>query len=145
MKRYALNNIVVPFDFSISSVEALQAALEIADSSDKIRVIHAVANLTSTENMIVQSELSKDKIADNVKKLFAQTCDDNELPELEFEVRFGDPGTCIADFSKQNNAGLIVISSHGRTGLDRILLGSVAERVVRLAYCPVLVLRADEE
>ncbi|MEZ6094353.1 MAG: universal stress protein [Pirellulaceae bacterium] len=56
---------------------------------------------------------------------------------------FGDPGSEITRFAKENDAGLIVISSHGRTGVSRLLLGSVAERVVRLAPCPVLVLRDD--
>ena len=47
----------------------------------------------------------------------------------------------IADFAQEKKAELIVLPSHGRTGLTRLLLGSVAEKVVRLAHCPVLVLK----
>jgi nucleotide-binding universal stress UspA family protein len=50
----------------------------------------------------------------------------------------------IADLAKELNANLIVMPSHGRSGVSRLLLGSVAERVLRLANCPVLVLRGAE-
>lgn len=57
------------------------------------------------------------------------------------EVRIGDPGVEIVKVATELKAGLIVMPSHGRTGLKHLLLGSVAERVVRTATCPVLVLR----
>jgi nucleotide-binding universal stress UspA family protein len=53
----------------------------------------------------------------------------------------GEPAHGIADYAQDKKAELIVIPSHGRTGITRLLIGSVAERVVRLAHCPVLVLR----
>ena len=49
---------------------------------------------------------------------------------------------CITELAAELKADLIVLPSHGRTGLKRLLIGSVAERVVRLAHCPVLVLRS---
>ena len=57
------------------------------------------------------------------------------------EILFGDPGHEITEFAERVKADLIVMPSHGRTGLSRLLIGSVAERVIRLAHCPVLVLR----
>ena len=60
---------------------------------------------------------------------------------MHVDVEFGDPGNQIVDFAERISAELIVIPSHGRTGIERLLLGSVAERVARLAPCPVLVLR----
>jgi nucleotide-binding universal stress UspA family protein len=56
-------------------------------------------------------------------------------------VRFGDPGREIAAHAEELHAELIVMPSHGRTGLSRLFIGSVAERVVRLAHCPVLILK----
>ena len=56
-------------------------------------------------------------------------------------VLMGEPAHGIADYAQEKKAELIVIPSHGRTGITRLLIGSVAERVVRLAHCPVLVLR----
>jgi len=59
----------------------------------------------------------------------------------DFHVSFGDPGNEIAAFAERLKADLIVMPSHGRSGLTRLLIGSVAERVLRLAHCPVLILR----
>ncbi len=59
----------------------------------------------------------------------------------ELEVRLGDPGQISCDRAEELGAELIVVGSHGRTGLTRMLLGSVAERVVRLAHCQVLVVK----
>ena len=101
MKTYALKNIVVPFDFSDSSIEALQAAMEIAENTEKIKVIHIIPNLTSTESMIVLGEMSEEMIAENIKKRFVQTCEENDLPELEFKAQFGDAGSSIAEFAKE--------------------------------------------
>ena len=55
----------------------------------------------------------------------------------------GDPGSEITKLAKEVGAHLIIMPSHGRTGISRLLLGSVAERVLRLSHCPVLVLRGD--
>lgn len=60
---------------------------------------------------------------------------------VELTSCVGDPGTEIVDYAKRMGADLIVMSSHGRTGLKRILLGSVAERVARTAECPVMIVR----
>ena len=51
------------------------------------------------------------------------------------------PATEIAKYAEEHHTDLIVLPSHGRTGLARLMIGSVAERVVRLAHCPVLVIR----
>ena len=60
------------------------------------------------------------------------------------EGHFGVPYEVIADVAKKWNADLIIIATHGHTGLYHLLLGSVAERVVRIAECPVLTVRAAE-
>jgi nucleotide-binding universal stress UspA family protein len=66
---------------------------------------------------------------------------DGKYRGVQVKVLVGDPGHSIADFAQDIGAELIILPSHGRTGLKRMLIGSVAERVVRLAHCPVLVLR----
>ncbi len=63
----------------------------------------------------------------------------HRLPGVTSAVCVGDPGFAIADYARAHNADLIVIPSHGYHGIKRLLLGSVAERVVRHAGCPVLV------
>ena len=60
-------------------------------------------------------------------------------------IRLGDPGFAITDYAREQEAELIVIPSHGFHGMNRLLLGSVADRVIRYADCPVLVLRRGED
>ncbi|MGC3968366.1 MAG: universal stress protein [Pirellulales bacterium] len=66
---------------------------------------------------------------------------DSKFAGINLHVAFGEAGHEIAGFAQTHHADLIVLPSHGRTGLSRLLIGSTAERVVRLAHCPVLVLR----
>ena len=66
------------------------------------------------------------------------------MPHTELEavaLRHVSAGEAIAEYAEKVKADLVIVGSHGRTGLRRILLGSVAERVVRLAPCAVLVVR----
>jgi nucleotide-binding universal stress UspA family protein len=63
---------------------------------------------------------------------------------VEAEVRWGDPVEAIVAYALQNAIDLIAIATHGRTGLSHVLLGSVAERIVREAPCPVLTIRDRE-
>lgn len=65
------------------------------------------------------------------------------LPNARTELRAGQPAEAIAEFARVMQADLLVIATHGRTGLARVLMGSVAEHVVRNAPCPVLVVRSD--
>ena len=68
--------------------------------------------------------------------------DDDKYKSVQIDIVFGDAGHEIANLAERRGAELIVLPSHGRTGIKRLLIGSVAERVVRLAHCPVLVLRS---
>ena len=85
--------------------------------------------------------VSQDTQRENLIRAFRDRMSGSEMADIDFEVRFGDPGSEVTKFAEQVGADLVIISSHGRTGLSRLLIGSVAERVVRLAHCPVLVLR----
>jgi nucleotide-binding universal stress UspA family protein len=65
------------------------------------------------------------------------------VSSVRFEQHYltGRPGTEIVDFAVDNNIDLIVMASHGRSGISRLLLGSIAEEVMRKAPCPVLVVK----
>ena len=65
-------------------------------------------------------------------------------PSLVSEVRFGNPWPVICDYAKQLQIELIVVSTHGRTGLGHAIIGSTAERIVQHAPCPVLTVKAQE-
>jgi nucleotide-binding universal stress UspA family protein len=103
-------------------------------------VIHVLPELTATEPGVIWSTVD-----DTGRMEHAQTAMEerlNHVSGVQLKVGFGDPGHVITDLASEVGADLIVIPSHGRTGVKRLLLGSVAERVVRLAHCPVLVLRS---
>jgi nucleotide-binding universal stress UspA family protein len=61
-----------------------------------------------------------------------------KFPKLETSVELGAPAEKILAFVKQENVDMIIMGSHGRTGLDRVIFGSVADKVVKSASCPVL-------
>lgn len=143
MKAYIEKGVIVPCDFSEQSLQALRETISMVESADQVEVVHVTPY--PSEPALVWGVLSEDSITTNLEKSFRKLAKESDLPDLKFTSLFGDPGTRICELARSRNIGLIVISSHGRTGVNRLLLGSVAERVVRLAPCPVLVLRADNE
>jgi nucleotide-binding universal stress UspA family protein len=141
MNRYANAKILVPIDFSAESDAALDAALEIAAQTEQITAVHVAPPIGSFEPGVVYTatdEERRDVLLDSIRGRFI----DPKYRGIGFEILFGDPGHEIAEFAKTAGTGLIVMPSHGRTGLAHLLIGSVAERVIRLAHCPVLVLRS---
>jgi len=65
--------------------------------------------------------------------------------EVETVVLEGKPAEKIVEYAEENDIDLVIMGTTGKSGLDRILLGSVAERVVKLSHVPVLVVRSDQE
>ena len=145
MSIFTQQPIVVPWDFSEMSSDALKQAMELADSPDQIVVVHVTPYPAAAEPSVVWGTYSEENIQENLLKSFRKEIPEEKYPGLTFVSFFGDPGSQITKHAKKIDAGLIVISSHGRTGVTRFLMGSVAERVVRLSPCPVLVLRNAPE
>ena len=117
----------------------------LAKSLDQIEVVHVTPYPDAMEPSVVWGTYDEDEIAERLKKAFFEDVGEDTYVGLKFTAVFGDPGKEIAELAKHHDAGLIVISSHGRRGITRFLMGSVAERVVRLAPCPVLVLRSEPQ
>ncbi len=141
MSWAAKEKVVVPIDFSEESLAAVATGLEIAARPECVHVVHVLPELSPAEPVLLWEmyESTKRKEAAEVelqKRLAAAG-----FPDIQRHVFVGDPGQEIASFAERTHAELIVMPSHGRTGVRRLLIGSVAERVVRLAHCPVLVLR----
>ena len=141
MSCFTKQPVIVPWDFSEMSKSALEKAIGFAESTDQIIVIHVTPYPSVAEPSVVWGSYSEDEIGENLKTSFQKAVPEGKYPGLRFVSKFGDPGTEITQLAAAEEAGLIVISSHGRSGISRLLLGSVAERVVRLASCPVMVLR----
>ena len=144
MNKFLEKAVIVPWDFSEMSENALRTVLDMVDAS-QVEVVHVTSYPSTMEPGVVWGTITEDSIVKNLIESFDEVREKAQFPELKFTAKFGDPGGVITDLAKDRDAGLIVISSHGRTGVNRLLLGSVAERVVRLAHCPVLVLREDND
>jgi nucleotide-binding universal stress UspA family protein len=129
--------VVVAYDFSPSSEQALARAIEVAARAPQ-HVLHIVTALDHVS--YGDAEATQKLIIANVTKAFAGR---PTAADVQFFVhaRIGRPAEEILRLAGEVGADLIFIGSHGMTGVERMLLGSVSQHVVREAKCPVLVAR----
>jgi nucleotide-binding universal stress UspA family protein len=133
---------IVPIDFSDLSFEALDRAVEIAGDDGEIHVIHVLVQLSLMEpGLMYGTPTDQERIAE-VEKTLREKLTDKKYAGVKIHALVGEAGREIAEFAEREKADLIIIPSHGYGFFKHALLGSVAERVVRLAHCPVLVLRS---
>ncbi|TWT64970.1 universal stress protein [Allorhodopirellula solitaria] len=143
MSLFTGKALVVPWDFSEMSQASLQKAIDCVDDPSLIRVVHVATLPPAGEPGVLWGTVTEDSIAEHCQESFAKYCQGKPgYDRVTFTTLFGDPGSQITEYAENENAELIIISSHGHTGLAHLFIGSVAERVVRLAHCPVLVLRS---
>lgn len=144
-----VQRILVPYDFSPESEKALEVAIELAEAygTEKIDLLHVLAPPIAPGVFAADVPLPASYRTDLVSAV--QDALDRKAAQVDASVetylRQGPAALEIADFAKEMDTDLIVLGSHGLTGLTRFFLGSVSERVVRSAECPVLVLRGQEE
>ncbi len=141
MSWFPKRTVVVPVDFSDDSLAAVDTALELVAEPSGVQVVHVLPEASMMDPDPVWLEIDNANRAERTVEALQQRLPGEKYEKIRFEVEFGDPGYRIADFAQRVAADLVVIPSHGRTGLGRMLLGSVTERVIRLSHCPVLVLR----
>ena len=130
MNRFQNKPIVVPWDFQDMALEALEVALEIAESSELVELVHVTEYPKGVRPSIAIEGFSEKAEQEKFRKKYQEQVSD-DLQELNFTLLFdfdSDHGSEIAKFAKSKNAGLVVISSHGRKGIVRLILGSVAEK-----------------
>ena len=136
---FAESIVVVPWDFSEHSKLALDFAVKHV-SADRIRVICVLEMPNPYATGVLWGEDAEQKAREKCREQFLATVGDSSAKGLEFVPEFGDPATEIVRAAKEWDAGLIVISSHGRSGISRLMLGSTAQKVSKLSNCPVLLL-----
>ena len=147
-----IKKILCPTDFSDPSYKAVTAASELAKHfSAELIVIHVVPPvpgldvdfMTSTDFDVTgyQNEIERYAEQDLQKEILKIP---NEGLRIRSKLLTGKPADQIVQFAKDEKVDLIVIATHGRTGLNHLVFGSVAEKVVRLAGHPVLTIRAFE-
>ena len=137
--------ILVPVDFSDSSARALRhAAKRAAESGGSLIVVHVVPAdygwLEIGREELRDLDRSLQRQAADRLRAFADENVGQNVP-VDMEVRVGQPAEQILAAARESKCDSIMLSTRGITGLDRYLIGSVADRVARLAPCPVVLLR----
>jgi universal stress protein A len=147
---FSPKNILVPTDFSEYSTKALKRAVDMAQQyKAKIYLLHVIdeaihlcaVDYCLSDDVVKALEkgsfdASKDKLQQEVKALT-----DAQNVEIVFDVKKGVPSEVILEEEREKGIDLVVIASHGKTGLLKYLIGSVTEKVVRGSSCPVMVVR----
>jgi nucleotide-binding universal stress UspA family protein len=141
MSWFPKQKIIVPIDFSDISFTAIATAMDLVDDPGNIMVVHVLQDLSPMEPGEVWRTSDKASRIRHTTTALRERLAKEGYDGVSTDVVIGDPGHEIAALAKRESAELIVLTSHGRTGLKRMLIGSVAERVTRLSHCPVLVLR----
>jgi nucleotide-binding universal stress UspA family protein len=132
----AWNKILCPVDFSDESRAALRVAVDLATRfGAELTVFHAHTGGLTASEPAQSATIGQWKI--EAEKLGAT--------RVGVDSVAGDPRLVIADYAQRNGYDLVVMGTHGRTGRDRLLIGSVAENVVRSSRVPVLAVHADFE
>ena len=148
MKEIA--QIIVPVDLGSQTDKLVEFAIYMANKlSSKISFIH-VNESSAMGDMMMGSpsfeDLDKKRRA-KAEQMLADIVEDNigKCPNCSSEVVDGEAVAEIVAYAENQKAGMIIISTHGTKGLEKILLGSVAERVVKKAPCPTMVVNPFQQ
>ena len=136
------NQILWATDFSASSKQALTWAEALAhDVGAQLMMLHVEPGQPTTEFGSIYKGLADPGIAELSRDL-AKIVPRRPTISYEHCIRAGDPATEILAEAKEKDVSAIVLGSHGLSGVQRLLLGSVAEAVLRKAHCPVMICKA---
>ena len=137
-------HVLVPIDFSDQARRALRAADELCQSYGAnltLLHVHTIVGVAVLDFTYIERPQDVVRITEAAEGQLRTWADDLGTPKdkIHISVTTGDPVNEVVRLSEEHD--LIVMSTHGRSGLTRFLMGSVAERVVRGAHCSVLVVR----
>lgn len=135
-------SVLVPHDLTEASADAIEAALTFVDDPSNVAVLHVVEPVATFVTLSDEKNREKKGSLDKVLEQLRTTLNETGFERVTAHVRWGDAAGEIADYVKEHNVELVVMPSSRRSGVKRLLLGSVAEATLRKAPCPVLVLRA---
>jgi nucleotide-binding universal stress UspA family protein len=138
--------ILCPVDFSRFTQDFINYAADLAKKyGAELHVMHVVPTMTyftpyesflTPENLIAIEKNIQDEVEDNFEELLK----DQDIPTKKV-IKTGVPFVEIVAYAKSENVDLIVMGTHGHSGIEHILIGNVAEKVVRKSPCPVMTIR----
>lgn len=144
------DNILVPTDGSKTSQYAVDQAVDVASKYDATVHVLYVVDVDATSYSLGTEQVDRirqghlddmpevKEEADKATEYVAEKAAEHDL-EVEQHVRVGEPARAIRNFVEDSHIDLVVMGSHGRSGLSRVILGSVTEKVLRRTRLPVLV------
>lgn len=142
-----LKHVLVPLDGSPLAETALDYATQI---TDKTSTLHLLAVVADIDNFFVPTAGSVKRIDDQLhqaRKYLTEVAvrlkKDNGL-NVATEARVGDPATTIVDVAHRLHVDAIAMSTHGRSGMSKVIFGSVAQKVLQLTPCPVFIIPGRE-
>lgn len=142
---FKLKSILVPTDFSDFSLEALDTALELAAQfGADISMVYVVEDSGLRgpgAEYALSLESFREKLAHEADEQFKKILARYDGTKIATYIRYGDSPREIVEFAERMGADMIVIATHGRSGMARLFMGSTTEHVVRSARCPVLTVR----
>jgi universal stress protein A len=146
-----IRSILAPTDFSTHAEKAVRYACSLAERlGSELHLLHVLADIVPAgpdpmlapvlppEYYTESENQSLEKLSHVIQPTWGQP------PRVESAVRWGSAFEEVVEYAREHSIELIVIATHGRTGLGHVLLGSVAERIVREAPCPVLTIRSKD-
>lgn len=142
-----ISHILVPVDLGESSERTVDYAKMLARPfRASLLLLHVVPNpyaRMTSEAYVPPLQAFLDEVKSDARNQLNQLLSGSARSEFNAEavVEVGDPLWAIVEYAKVRKSDLIVMGTHGRTGVAHLMLGSVAERVVRTAPCPVLTIR----
>ena len=144
----AVRRILVPVDFSEAAEMAVHHATEIAQTyGAEVHLLHVVEEVVYPSAYGIEPALfPKDEVVMRVEKTLGEIAqEDIGYERVQVASTIGYAPMTILDYVQENEIDLVVIATHGRSGLDRMLLGSVAERVIRQSPVPVFDVKPDRK
>lgn len=139
----AMRTILYPTDFSSDAQPAFEVACALAsEGGGRLVVLHVerppLATLGGTAGVPpLPNEYNRERLGEKLRRIQPTRAS----IAVEHRLEYGDPAAVILKSARESGAALIVMGTHGRTGLRRLLMGRVAEHVLRKASCPVLTVR----
>jgi len=139
-----LDKILVPLDGSMLAEAALTTACDFAARDGAaISVVRAAEAMALPGADVVEAQVTAVREAEEYLAAVMRRLEDRGIRRIETHVWYGPAAAAIVEAASAQKADLIVMGTHGRSGLGRLVLGSVAESVLRGTTIPILVVRAD--
>ena len=135
------DKILLPIDFSTTDRIALKTATSLARDTDAVLLILHVEEPPLAYGAGDLYYGQPEPTSDELREMLEGVRPKDSQVKCEHRLTTGDPADSIVRVADAENVDLIVMSTHGRTGVSRLLMGSVAEAVVRRANCPVLTVK----